>query len=63
MTTSQTGAGGHLGLDELTAEAAHLSSGDRNELCRRIQGLDASELDYDDELDVAESLGNKNALA
>ena len=63
MTTSRTGAGGHLGLDELTAEAAHLSSGDRNELCRRIQSLDASELGYDDELDYDEILANKNALA
>jgi hypothetical protein len=62
MMTSQTRAGGHLGLDELTAEAAHLSSGDRNELCRRIRGLDASELGYD-ELDYDEILANKNALA
>ena len=63
MTTSQTGSDGHLGLQELTAEAAHLSCCERDELCRRIHGLDTTELDYDDELDFAEILANKNALA
>jgi len=63
MTTFETGSNGHLGLEQLTDEAAHLSRGDRDELLLRIHQLDDSELDYDDELDFAEIMANKNALA
>lgn len=63
MTTIDGGSEGHLGLEELTDEAAHLSRGERDELLRRIHHIDDSELDYDDEADFAEILANKNALA
>ena len=63
MTTFEHGSEDHLGLEELTDEAAHLSRGERDELLRRIHHLDDSELDYDDEMDFAEILANKNALA
>ncbi len=54
---------GHLGLEQLTDEAAHLTRGDRDKLIDRIHHLDDSDLDYDDEADFAEILANKNALA
>lgn len=64
MATSGTGSDdGHLGVEQLTDEAAHLSRGDRDELLRRINHIDDGELDYDDEADFEETLANKNALA
>jgi hypothetical protein len=63
MTIASSGSDGHLGLEQLTDEAAHLSRGDRDKLVQRIHHLDDCELDYDDELDFAETLANKNALA
>ena len=63
MTIANNGSDAHLGLEQLTDEAAHLTRGDRDELLSRIHHLDDSELDYDDELDFAEALANKNALA
>jgi hypothetical protein len=50
-------------LDRLTDHAAHLSRDDRHELRRRIRDLESSAPDYDDELDYAEILANKNSLA
>jgi hypothetical protein len=49
-------------LDRLTDHAAHLSRHDRHELCQRISNLEPSAPDYDDELDYAEILANKNSL-
>ena len=63
MTTFEAGSDSHPGVEQITDEAAHLSRGERDELVRRINHLDDSELDYDDELDFAEILANKNALA
>jgi hypothetical protein len=63
MATFQTGSDGFPGVEQITDEAAHLSRGERDELVRRIHHLDDSDLDYDDELDFAEILANKNALA
>jgi hypothetical protein len=63
MTTFSAETNDHPGVEQITEEAAHLSRGDRDELVRRINHLDDSELDYDDELDFAEVLANKNALA
>ncbi|HEX4432158.1 MAG TPA: hypothetical protein VHZ96_23005 [Frankiaceae bacterium] len=50
-------------LDRLTDHAAHLSRHDRQELVRRVRELEPSAPDYDDELDYAEILANKNSLA
>jgi hypothetical protein len=63
MTTNSAGSSDQAGVEQITEEAAHLSRGDRDELVRRINHLDDSELDYDDEADFAEILANKNALA
>jgi hypothetical protein len=50
-------------LDRLSDDAAHLSRHDRHELVRRISELEPSAPDYDEELDYAEILANKNSLA
>jgi len=50
-------------LDRLTDHAAHLSRHDRHELVRRLRALEPAAPDYDDELDYAEILANKNSLA
>ncbi len=63
MTIASTGSDAHLGLEQLTDEAAHLSRGDRDRLIEQIHHLDDSDLDYDDEADFYEILANKNALA
>ncbi len=49
-------------LDRLTDHAAHLSRSDRHELVRRLRALEPAAPDYDDELDYAETLANKNSL-
>ncbi len=50
-------------LDRLTDHAAHLTRHDRHELVRRVRALEPAAPDYDDELDYAEILANKNSLA
>ena len=50
-------------LDRLADHAAHLSRHDRHELVRRLRELEPAAPDYDDELDYAEILANKNSLA
>lgn len=50
-------------LDRLTDHAAHLSRHDRHELIRRVRALEPAAPDYDEELDYAEILANKNSLA
>lgn len=50
-------------LDRLTDAAAHLSRTERHELCRRISELEPTAPAWDDDLDYAEILANKNSLA